>query len=149
MTKNIIVVAVAAVTSAVVAGGGGAAFVALSSEESSAAGEAAESSPAAEPSAPAEPRPTVTVTKKPGPVRTTVIVPPRQRYYGYGGADERFLAAIAADGIKAPDDWAVEAGRETCGASYDYAYNYLTDGGLYSYHVQTFLDDWTSTHGGC
>lgn len=59
------------------------------------------------------------------------------------------LAAIARHGIKAPDSWAIGAGRDTCGTSYGYAASYLIDGGIYSYHVQTFLDDWTATHGGC
>jgi hypothetical protein len=98
--------------------------------------------PAAKPtSASPSPRPTVTVTKRIVP--RTVYVP---RYYG---DDEAFLEAIAGDGIKAPDSWAIEAGQETCGTSYSYAYQYLTDGGLYGYHVQTFMNDWIMTHGGC
>jgi len=92
---------------------------------------------------PAKPRPVVTVTKHETVPR--YVAP--QRYYG--GADEEFLAAIARDGITAPDGWAIDAGRATCGTSSDYAYRYLTDGGIYSYHVQTFLDDWLSAHGGC
>jgi hypothetical protein len=72
--------------------------------------------------------------------------PPRPRY---GGGDEAFLEMIEADGIKAPDSWAIKAGRATCGQSYDEAYQCLTDGGLYDYHVQTFLDDWSATHAGC
>jgi ABC-type Fe3+-hydroxamate transport system substrate-binding protein len=90
-----------------------------------------------------KPRPVVTVTKH-ETVPRIVHLPPR-----YVSADGEFLAAIAQDGISAPDDWAIDAGRTTCGTSYDYAYRYLTDGGIYSYHVQTFLDDWTSAHGGC
>jgi hypothetical protein len=89
-----------------------------------------------------KPRPIVTVTKHETVPR--VVLPPR-----YGSADEEFLAAIAGDGISAPDGWAIDAGRETCGTGYDYSYRYLTDGGIYSYHVQTFLDDWISAHGGC
>jgi hypothetical protein len=91
------------------------------------------------------PAPTTTVTKHQAPPPSDVA-PPRPQY---GGDDEQFLELIAADGIKAPDGWAIEAGRKTCGQSYDEAYRYLTDGGLYGYHVQTFLDDWTATHGGC
>jgi hypothetical protein len=90
-----------------------------------------------------KPRPRVTVTRHEIVPRTVV----RPRYYG--SSDEEFLGAIARDGISAPDDWAIDAGRTTCGTGYDYAYQYLTDGGIYSYHVQTFLDDWLSTHGGC
>ncbi|XRQ14446.1 hypothetical protein ACN3XK_27305 [Actinomadura welshii] len=99
-----------------------------------------------EPSAPddrsgaAEPRPTVTVTE-PGPA-----VPEQP---DLGAADADFVALIAAHGIVAPDGWAVEAGRATCGQDYASAREYLTDGGLYEYHVQTFLDDWMITHGGC
>jgi hypothetical protein len=90
-----------------------------------------------------KPRPVVTVTKH-ETVPRIVHLPPR-----YVSADEEFLAAIARDGISAPDGWAIDAGRTTCGTGYDYAYRYLTDGGIYGYHVQAFLDDWTSTHGGC
>lgn len=94
----------------------------------------------------AQPTPTVTVTKR-KVVRETVEVPaPAPRYRG---GDAEFLAMIARDGIKAPDGWAIEAGRETCGTGNSYAYDYLTDGGIYGYHVQTFIDDWTSSHGGC
>jgi hypothetical protein len=106
----------------------------------------AQTSPTARSASPAttapRPAPTVTVTK-----RKTVSdrAVPQQ----YNGADEEFLAALARDGIKAPDDWAIEAGRVTCGASDTFAKDYLTDGGIYSYHVQTFLDDWIITHGGC
>jgi hypothetical protein len=96
------------------------------------------------PSAPTKPAPTVTVTKRQKAPPHTAVAPQPQT----GGDDEDFLAMIAADGIKAPDDWAIEAGRKTCGRDYDYAYRYLTDGGVYGYHVQTFLDDWTITHGG-
>ena len=88
------------------------------------------------------PRPVVTVTKHETVPR--VVMPPR-----YGSTDEQFLAAIARDGISAPDGWAIDAGRATCGTGYDYAYQYLTDGGIYSHHVQTFLDDWIDAHGGC
>jgi hypothetical protein len=104
--------------------------------------------PAARPGsgAPARPTPsTTTVTKHEAPPADTEA-PPRPQY---GGDDQEFLAMIADDGIRAPDDWAIEAGRKTCGRSYDYAYNYLTDGGIYGYHVQTFLDDWKITHPGC
>jgi hypothetical protein len=101
------------------------------------------SHPAAPPSTKTvKPRPVVTVTKHETVPR--IVMPPR-----YGSSDEQFLAAIARDGISAPGDWAIDAGRTTCGTGYDYAYRYLTDGGIYAYHVQTFLDDWTSTHGGC
>ena len=96
-------------------------------------------------SSPGTGAPTVTVTRQPSAPPGNPA-PPRPQY---GGDDEQFLAMIAADGIKAPDGWAIEAGRKTCGQSYDYAYRYLTGGGLYGYHVQTFLDDWTVTHGGC
>ncbi|MBO2447083.1 hypothetical protein J4573_08280 [Actinomadura barringtoniae] len=90
------------------------------------------------------PTPTVTVTKR-KVVRETVEAPaPR-----YRGGDSEFLSMIARDGIRAPDDWAIEAGRETCGTGYSYSYDYLTDGGIYGYHVQTFIDDWISAHGGC
>jgi hypothetical protein len=89
------------------------------------------------------PAPTVTVTShKAAPSGQSA--PPRQ-----SGDDEAFLATIAADGIKAPDDWAIQAGHKTCGESYNDAYRYLTDGGIYGYHVQTFLDDWAATHPGC
>ena len=91
------------------------------------------------------PAPTVTVTKHQAAPPGNPA-PPRPQS---GGDDEEFLAMIATDGIKAPDDWAIQAGRKTCGQSYDDAYRYLTDGGIYGYHVQTFLDDWTTTHGGC
>jgi hypothetical protein len=90
------------------------------------------------------PAPTVTVTKHQA-APSGNVAPPRPQY---GGDDEEFLAMIAADGIKAPDDWAIQAGRKTCGESYGDAYRYLTDGGIYGYHVQTFLDDWTAAHGG-
>jgi hypothetical protein len=91
------------------------------------------------------PAPTVTVTKRQAPPPSDVA-PPRPQY---AGGDEAFLEMIAADGITAPDGWALEAGRKTCGQSYDEAYRYLTDGGLYDHHVQTFLDDWSATHDGC
>ncbi len=109
--------------------------------------QAATSTPTAAPtSAAPTPTPTVTVTKRSAP--KTYYVPRYEPRYYYGD-DEAFLQQIASDGIKAPDDWAIEAGQKTCGTSYSYAYNYLTDGGLYGYHVQTFLDDWIETHGGC
>lgn len=96
-------------------------------------------------SPPGPPAPTVTVTKHRA-APSGPVAPPRPQQ---GGDDEQFLSLIAADGIKAPDDWAIQAGRKTCGQSYDDAYRYLTDGGIYGYHVQTFLDDWAATHSGC
>ena len=110
--------------------------------------------PAAQSSASAKPNPTSTTTVRQPPPSTvtthenppsTVVAPQPQ----YGGDDEEFLSMIAADGIKAPDGWAIQAGRATCGRSYDYSFNYLTDGGIHSNHVQTFLDDWSATHAGC
>ncbi|WP_242889947.1 hypothetical protein [Actinomadura litoris] len=153
MSRNtIIVVAVAAVTATVAAGGGAAAVVMLDPGGAHRAGAVARTA-SPDPTgadAPAEPEPTPTVTvTKPKVVRKTVVVPQPRSGGSFGGADQRFLDAIAGDGIKAPDGWAIEAGNATCGAGYDYAYRYLTDGGLYGYHVQTFLDDWTLTHGGC
>lgn len=93
-----------------------------------------------------KPRPSATVTVTQRVIERRTVVEAPQNHYG---ADAEFLSAIARHGIKAPDGWAIEAGRTTCGTSYGYAYNYLTDGGLYGYHVQTFLDDWTATHQGC
>ena len=90
------------------------------------------------------PAPTVTVTRHQAPPATHAAPPPPQ----ISSEDEEFLELIAADGIKAPDDWAIKAGHKTCGQSYDDAYRYLTDGGLHGDHVQTFLDDWTIAHGG-
>jgi ABC-type Fe3+-hydroxamate transport system substrate-binding protein len=120
-------------------------FMAIGAGANRTVAPAAQTSQAAAPSATKtiKPRPVVTVTKH-ETVPRIVHLPPR-----YVSADEEFLAAIAGDGISAPDDWAIDAGRTTCGSGYDYAYRYLTDGGIYGYHVQTFLDDWTSTHGGC
>ncbi|WP_242911436.1 hypothetical protein [Actinomadura terrae] len=153
MSRNtLIVVAVSAVTATVAAGGAAATVVMLDPEGSHHTGAAARaaSPEASGAGAPAEPEPTPTVTvTRPKVVRKTVVVPQPRSGGSFGGADERFLDAIAGDGIKAPADWAIEAGNATCGAGYDYAYRYLTDGGLYGYHVQTFLDDWTLTHGGC
>ncbi|MGP4028805.1 DUF732 domain-containing protein [Actinomadura sp. 3N407] len=145
--RQIIVVVVAALLAAVLASAGAIAFIKLSPDESRDAGRVGETRtsapPAQEPEqrrAPPEPRPTVTVTEP----RT---VAPEQP--GYGAADANFLALIAADGITAPDDWAIEAGRATCGMDYASAREYLTDGGLYDHHVQAFLDAWVITHGGC
>jgi hypothetical protein len=120
-------------------------FVAIGAGADRTVAPVAQTSQSAAPSATKtiKPRPVVTVTKH-ETVPRIVHLPPR-----YVSADEEFLAAIAGDGISAPDGWAIDAGRTTCGTGYDYAYRYLTDGGIYSYHVQAFLDDWTSTHGGC
>ncbi|MEU8804002.1 hypothetical protein [Spirillospora sp. NPDC048819] len=144
--RQIIIVAAAALIAAVLAIAGAVAFIELSPEESRDAGRVGETRtsapPAQEPErrAPPEPRPTVTVTEPRNPA-------PAQP--GYSTADANFLALIAADGITAPDDWAIEAGRATCGQDYASAREYLTDGGLYDHHVQVFLDDWMITHGGC
>ncbi|TDD66165.1 hypothetical protein E1293_39520 [Actinomadura darangshiensis] len=148
--RQIMIVAVAALAAAVLACAGAIAFIKLNPGESHDAGNVAQthsSAPAAPSGTPAQkqapaPRPTVTVTEP----RT---VQPEPQTPDYGDADGNFLSMIAADGIKAPDDWAIEAGNATCGEDYDSAYRYLTDGGIYDYHVQTFLDDWTITHGGC
>ena len=119
-------------------------FVAIAARANHTVAPVSQTSPSAAPSSTRTPtpRPIVTVAKHETVPR--IVLPPR-----YGSADEQFLAAIARDGISAPDGWAIDAGRTTCGTSYDYAYRYLTDGGIYSYHVQTFLDDWISAHGGC
>jgi hypothetical protein len=149
MRNQIVVVASAALATAVVIGV--IVVVAFNMGESRTVQTVAQTSPAvtapATTKAPAKPRPKVTVTvTKHRAVPDRAVAPPQPNY---ASEDDAFLTAIAVDGIKAPDDWALEAGRLTCGTSYDYAYNYLTDGGLYSYHVQTFLDDWINTHGGC
>jgi hypothetical protein len=145
MRNQVIVVAAAAVVVAVVAG---TATVVVALQRTRQNGPATEQRPVSLPSpmvSSAQPTPTVTVTRR-KIVRETVEAPAPRNYYG---SDGEFLALIARDGIRAPDDWAIEAGRETCGTSYAYAYGYLTDGGIYSYHVQTFVDDWSSTHSGC
>jgi hypothetical protein len=143
--QNKTVVVTGAATMAVLVAGFLAVFVAISAGSNRPVAPVAQTSQAAasSPTKKTKPRPIVTVTKHEIAPRPVV----RPRYYG--GADEEFLGAIARDGISAPDGWAIDAGRTTCGTSYDYAYQYLTDGGIYSYHVQTFLDDWLSTHGGC
>jgi hypothetical protein len=143
--QNKTVVVILAATMAVVVIGFVAVFMAISAGADHTVAPVAQTSQAAAPSPTktAKPRPRVTVTKHEIAPRTVV----RPRYYG--SSDEEFLAAIARDGISAPDGWAIDAGRTTCGTGYDYAYQYLTDGGIYSYHVQTFLDDWLSAHGGC
>ncbi|GAA2147195.1 hypothetical protein GCM10009727_49170 [Actinomadura napierensis] len=148
MRSQSMVIAGAALT-VTLAIGGAAAFVGfVAARNGTPAVEAKSSNAAAAESTTetASPQPTVTVTKK---IRKTVAPAPAPAPRYYYGADAAFLSAIAGDGIVAPSDWAVEAGRETCGASYSYAYGYLTDGGIYGYHVQTFLDDWASAHGGC
>jgi hypothetical protein len=142
--QAVVVAGAALVTAAVIAV---VAFVAFNTGARHRASPDAQTSPTARPAATAtttaQPAPTVTVTKrKTAPDR----VAPQPYYYG---DDEEFLATIARDGIRAPDDWAIKAGRATCGADDTFARNYLTDGGIYSYHVQTFLDDWIMTHGGC
>jgi len=144
MRNQTVVVAATVVVVAVIAGAA-AVVVALGRPHQIANVKGAAPLPAAVTSS-AQPTPTVTVTKR-KIVRETVEVPaPAPRYRG---GDAEFLAMIARDGIRAPDDWAIEAGRETCGTGYSYAYGYLTDGGIYGYHVQTFIDDWASSHGGC
>jgi hypothetical protein len=142
---NKTVIVIGAATMAILVVGFVAVFVAISAGADHTVAPVAQTSQAAAPAPTkkAKPRPTITVTRHETVPRTVV----RPHYY-YGG-DEEFLAAIARDGISAPDGWAIDAGRTTCGTSYDYAYEYLTDGGIYSYHVQTFLDDWLSAHGGC
>ncbi|MFB4301282.1 DUF732 domain-containing protein [Actinomadura sp. NTSP31] len=145
--KKFVVAAVATVAAVIVIVAGVVAYVAVNNGGSHTAGRAAHSAPAATPSAShkaAKPRPTVTVTR-PAPQHTTVVPPPAPT----SDEDANFLALIASDGIKAPDDWAINAGHVTCGEDYSTAYAYLTDGGIYPYHVQTFLDDWTATHTGC
>ncbi|NKZ05206.1 hypothetical protein HGB48_15840 [Actinomadura latina] len=148
--RQIVIVAAAALIAAVVAVAGAVAFIKLNPGESHDAGRAANHTSAppaqspAQKQAPREPRPTVTVTPPPRTVPPRPAPPP-----AYGDADANFLAMIAADGITAPDGWAIEAGNATCGEDYGTARGYLTDGGLYDYHVQTFLDDWTITHDGC
>lgn len=147
MRKHI-VVAISAALVAVTAIGCMIAFVAFSAGTRHKVSPVAQASPVAgsPPTTTAKPRPVVTVTiTKRVTVRRPIDPPPRY----YGTDDEQFLSAIAGDGIKAPDDWAIEAGRKTCGTGYGYAFGYLTDGGLYGYHVQTFLDDWITTHQGC
>jgi hypothetical protein len=146
--RQVIIVAAAALAAAVLACGGAIAFIKLNPGESRDAGRGAQSHSSAParsgtPGQTEAPRPTATVTES-----TTERVPTPQ-VPDYSDADSNFLSLIAADGIKAPADWAIEAGRATCGEDYDSAYRYLTDGGIYSYHVQTFLEDWTITHGGC
>jgi hypothetical protein len=146
MRNQTVVVASAALATAVVIGV--IALVAFNTGKRHTVSSVARASPTATaaPTAPAKPRPapTVTVTKhKSEPSRVVAPQP------NYGSDDEEFLNLIAADGIKAPDDWAIKAGHATCGTSYADADAYLTDGGIYSHHVQTFLDDWTATHGGC
>ncbi|TDC76870.1 hypothetical protein [Actinomadura sp. 7K507] len=146
--RQITIVVAAALLAAVVACAGAIAFMRLGPGESRDAGRVAEtrtSAPSGQEREPGqeqapEPRPTVTVTEP----RTVVPDEP-----GRSAADADFLAMIAADGITAPDGWAIEAGRATCGQDYASAREYLTDGGLYDHHVQTFLDDWMITHGGC
>lgn len=145
--RQIIIVVAAALIAAALAIAGAVAFIGLGPEESRDAGRVGETRTSAPPAqeeqqrrAPPEPRPTVTVTEPRDP-------PPEQP--GHSSADANFLALIAADGITAPDDWAIEAGRATCGMDYASAREYLTDGGLYEHHVQVFLDDWVITHGGC
>jgi hypothetical protein len=142
--QNKTVVALSAAATVAVVSGFVAVFIAIGAMGDRTAAPVAQTSRPAAPSSTrtTRPRPTVTVTKHETVPRN--ILPPR-----YGGADEQFLVAIARDGISAPGDWAIDAGRTTCGTGYDYAYGYLTDGGIYGYHVQTFLDDWTSTHDGC
>ncbi|MDL4818372.1 DUF732 domain-containing protein [Actinomadura opuntiae] len=142
--QKYVVAAVATVAAVIVIVAGVVAFVALSNDNSHTAGRAAHSAPAATPSTSHKPRPTVTVTR-PAPQHTVVVPPPTPT----SDEDANFLALIASDGIKAPDDWAINAGHVTCGEDYATAYAYLTDGGIYPYHVQTFLDDWTTTHDGC
>ncbi|WP_433472113.1 hypothetical protein ACQPZP_24825 [Spirillospora sp. CA-142024] len=174
--RQIMIVAAAALAAAVVACAGAIAFIKLNPEDSQDAGRVAQSRSSAPPqshssappqshsSAPPQshssapprsgtpghreaPRSTVTVTE---PRTEQAPAPaPAPQAPDQSDADADFLALIAAEGIKAPDDWAIKAGRATCGEDYDTAYSYLTDGGLYGYHVQTFLDDWTITHGGC
>ncbi|MFG2088646.1 MULTISPECIES: DUF732 domain-containing protein [unclassified Spirillospora] len=145
--RQIIIVAAAALIAAVLAIAGAVAFMELNPGETRDAGRVGETRtsapPAQEPEqrrAPPETRPTVTVTEPRNPA-------PAQP--DHGSADANFLALIAADGITAPDGWAIEAGRATCGLDYASARGYLTDGGLYDHHVQVFLDDWMITHGGC
>jgi hypothetical protein len=145
-------VVVAALAAAALACAGTVAFIKLSPDEERDAGRVSGTSAPPSPrqdrnqgeeGTSPEPRPTVTVTEP----RTAVPDPPDRP--DQAAADVNFLALIAADGIVAPDDWAIEAGRATCGQDYASAREYLTDGGLYDHHVQTFLDDWMITHGGC
>jgi hypothetical protein len=142
--QNKTVVAIGAAAMVAVVIGFVAVFMAIGAGANRAAAPVAQTSQPAAPTSTRtiRPQPIVTVTKHETVPR--IVMPPR-----YGSAEEEFLAAIARDGISAPDDWAIDAGRTTCGTSYDYAYRYLTDGGIYSYHVQTFLDDWIGAHGGC
>jgi hypothetical protein len=142
--QNKTVVAIGAAAMVAVVIGFVAVFMAIGAGANRAAAPVAQMSQSAAPTSTRtiRPQPIVTVTKHETVPR--IVMAPR-----YGSAEEEFLAAIARDGISAPDDWAIDAGRTTCGTSYDYAYRYLTDGGIYSYHVQTFLDDWIGAHGGC
>ncbi|MCP9948036.1 DUF732 domain-containing protein [Actinomadura madurae] len=148
--RQIMLVAAAALTAAVLVLGGAVAFFKLNPDDSRDAGRVAETGTSAPANTPTQeqertaPRPTVTITEH----RTVRPQPPAEPPVT-GDADENFLAMIAADGITAPDDWAIEAGNATCGQDYESAREYLTDGGLYDHHVQTFLDDWMITHGGC
>jgi hypothetical protein len=153
--RQIMIVAVAALAAAILACGGAIAFIKLNPDDAHDAGRVAQTHNSAPPQtrapnqAPA-PQPTVTVTQPRVVPKTVQPQPPPPSGQGaQGDADAQFLALIAADGIKAPDGWAIEAGNATCGEDYESARGYLTDGGLYDYHVQTFLDDWTVTHGGC
>ncbi|TDB94002.1 hypothetical protein [Actinomadura sp. 7K534] len=147
--RQTMIVVVAALAAAVLACAGAVAFITLGPDGDRDAGRVSGTSAPPSPQqdrsqererTSPEPRPTVTVTEP----RTAVPGQP-----GEAAADANFLELIAADGIVAPDDWAIEAGRATCGQDYASARDYLTDGGLYDHHVQTFLDDWTITHGGC
>ncbi|MEO3829195.1 DUF732 domain-containing protein [Actinomadura sp. B10D3] len=148
--RQIMLVAAAALTAAILVVAGTVAYFRLNPDDSRDAGRVADpgtSAPANTPTQeqrPTAPRPTVTITED----RTLRPQPPAEPP-ATAGADEAFLAMIAADGITAPDDWAIEAGNATCGEDYEDAREYLTDGGLYEHHVQTFLDDWMITHGGC
>lgn len=147
--RQIMLVAAAALIAAVLACAGAVAFIKLNPGDSQDAGRVAETGTSAPASTPTQkqpaPRPTVTITEH----RTVRPPQPPAEPPATGDADENFLAMIAADGIRAPDDWAIEAGNATCGEDYESAREYLTDGGLYDHHVQTFLDDWIITHGGC
>ncbi|TDD83482.1 DUF732 domain-containing protein [Actinomadura rubrisoli] len=99
----------------------------------------------ARPASSAIPRPVVP-TPQPEAVGVPRMPPPPPRLTA---ADQRFLDVLDSDGISAPDEWAIEAGRYTCGIDYSSAYRYLTDGGLHGHHVRAFLNEWRNTHAGC
>lgn len=89
------------------------------------------------------PAPTTSVTITVTPDLPTPMTP-----------DQVFLETLAEDGIQAPDNWALQAGRITCGGLWGAdlhgsAYEYLTSGGIHPEHVDAFLEAWADTHSEC